>query len=524
MFNFKYKQVIPEGADTWGGFYFNKSDPVAMPWADKGVLVVIKPYQVELQRYGDEGGILKTVTGEIFRSDMIYDVSFGIVDVNSTDVRIFVTVDGKTLFDETITDATLHGASGYFGAIAPAGGVQVTLNDLSGNDKHYNKLTELPLDAMIADKANWTDFSWAHYTPKPEFGDGTVSIASTTETKWALAGYKKQKFRNTEFQFKYRQTAAENDSKTANYGVLSWSFDSSVTNLSWNKAGGVMVTFEPDKTVLYAKGDADNGAVPKSDLTLENGKTYDMTFSFCQISANQLRVVLKVDGKEWFNEVYTDAMLANSAGYFNFGTRDNTSATIEKTGKVVVPEPDPEPGYKVVDVTDMLADTSNWTLGYDNPTFATGSITAKTADGFSIGGYNTPVELDTVYRFKYKNVRATGWYDGFYLGFKAANIYWLDGGVQVDFNDDSTVLHCFNGSQAVLETTQSPSIESGKEYEIEFGLLKAGDDTVKVHLKINGTPYFADVEVKNSVFVTTPLYFGIFSRGSEATISKPDAK
>ena len=87
--------------------------------------------------------------------------------------------------------------------------MQVTLNDLSGNDKHYNNLTELPLDAMIADKANWTDFSWAHYTPKPEFGDGTVSIASTTETKWALAGYKKQKFRNTEFQFKYRQTAAE---------------------------------------------------------------------------------------------------------------------------------------------------------------------------------------------------------------------------------------------------------------------------------------------------------------------------
>lgn len=88
-------------------------------------------------------------------------------------------------------------------------------------------------------------------------------------------------------------------------------------------------------------------------------------------------MVLKVDGKEWFNEVYTDAMLANSAGYFNFGTRDNTSATIEKTGKVVVPEPDPEPGYKVVDVTDMLADTSNWTLGYDNPTFATGASRRK---------------------------------------------------------------------------------------------------------------------------------------------------
>ena len=516
VFNFKYKQVIPEKTDNWGGFYFNKSDPVAMPWADKGVLVVIKPNQVELQRYGDEGGILKTVTGEIFRSDMIYDVSFGIVDVNSTDVRIFVTVDGKTLFDETITDATLHGASGYFGAIAPAGGVQVTLNDLSGNDKHYNNLTELPLDAMIADKANWTDFSWAHFTTKPVFGDGTVSVTSTTEGYATLAGYSKEKYRNTEFQFKYQQRAAANDD--GNYGLVIWTFDSNVTNLTWN-SGGVMVAFEHGKTVLYAYGDAQNVPIAKSDLALEDGRTYDMTFSVCQISANQLRVVLKVDGEEWFNEVYTDAMLANTAGYFNVGACRDASATIEKTGKVVVPEPDPEPGYKVVDVTDMLADTANWTLGYDAPTFAPGSITAKTADGFSVGGYNTPVELDTVYRFKYKNVRATGWYDGFYLGFKPANIYWADGGVQVDFNDDSTVLHCFNGSQAVLETTQSPSIESGKEYEIEFGLLKAGDDTVKVHLKINGTPYFADVEVKNSVFVTTPLYFGIFSRGSEATIS-----
>lgn len=38
---------------------------------------------------------------------------------------------------------------------------------------------------------------------------------------------------------------------------------------------------------------------PRVISRLENGKTYDMTFSFCQISANQLRVVLKVDGKEW---------------------------------------------------------------------------------------------------------------------------------------------------------------------------------------------------------------------------------
>jgi len=225
---------------------------------------------------------------------------------------------------------------------------------------------------------------------------------------------------------------------------------------------------------------------------------------------------LKINGTPYFADVEVkNSVFVTTPLYFGIFSR-GSEATISTM--------EDGPHYMLVDVTKMLADTSNWTMGYDAPTFAEGSITAKTADGFSIGGYNTPVELGTVYRFKYKNVRATGWYDGFYLGFKPENIYWADGGVQVDFNDDSTVLHCFNGSQAVLETTQSPSIESGKEYEIEFGLLKAGDDTVKVHLKINGTPYFADVEVKNSVFVTTPLYFGIFSRGSEATISTPNAK
>ncbi|MFR7742536.1 MAG: hypothetical protein ACLU3I_04005 [Acutalibacteraceae bacterium] len=123
--------------------------------------------------------------------------------------------------------------------------MRVTLNDLSGNDKHYNNLTELPLDAMIADTANWTDFSWACSYAEAEFGDGTVSIACYDRRRtMALAGYKKQKFRNTEFQFKYRQTAAEMTARLPTTASLIWSFDSSVTNLSWNKAGGVMVAFE----------------------------------------------------------------------------------------------------------------------------------------------------------------------------------------------------------------------------------------------------------------------------------------
>jgi len=525
VFNFKYKQVIPEGADTWGGFYFNKSDPVAMPWADKGVLVVIKPYQVELQRYGDEGGILKTVTGEFFRSDMIYDVSFGIVDVNSTDVRIFVTVDGKTLFDETITDATLHGASGYFGAIAPAGGVQVTLNDLSGNDKHYNNLTELPLDAMIADKANWTDFSWAHFTTKPVFGDGTVSVTSTTEGYATLAGYSKEKYRNTEFQFKYQQRAAANDD--GNYGLVIWTFDSNVTNLTWN-SGGVMVAFEHGQTVLYAYGDAQNVPVAKSDLALEDGRTYDMTFSVCQISANQLRVVLKVDGEEWFNEVYTDSKLANTAGYFCFGSVNTASVTIEKTGKAVVPDPEPEPTYDVVDVTELLADTKNWTTGWNKAlTFENGNVTADgdLSSTYSVGGYNGKTYKNTIFRFKYTRTRyADDGYDGFTLGSGPDNVYWGAGGIYVDFNKDSAVLRCIGkDKQAVFVTSEVPSLNDGQSYNIEFGIIDVNESTVKVLLKINDKTYF-ERELTNSDFVGEEFYFGIIAVKSKATISKPDAK
>ena len=523
VFNFKYKQVLPETAGKWGGFYFNLNDPVAMPWADKGVLVVIKEKQVELQIRGDKNYESVIASGEIFRSDMIYDVSFGIVAVNSTDVRIFVTVDGKTLFDETITDATLHGAGGYFGAIACPGGVQVTLNDLSGNAKHYNKTTELPLDTLIADTANWTDFSWAGFKTAPTFGDGTVSIAGTTETAYALAGYKKEKYRNTEFQLKYTQTTGEGN----DYGAIIWSFENSVTNLPWN-SGGVMIAFENGKATLYARGDAGLIAKTTSGLTLDNGKTYDISLSVCQIAANQLRVIVKVDGAEWFNEVYTDSKLANTAGYFCFGGINTASVTIEKTGKAVVPDPEPEPTYGVVDVTELLADTKNWTTGWNKAlTFENGSVTADgdLSSTYSVGGYNGKTYKNTIFRFKYTRTRyADDGYDGFTLGSGPDNVYWGAGGIYVDFNKDSAVLRCIGkDKQAVFVTSEVPSLNDGQSYNIEFGIIDVNESTVKVLLKINDKTYF-EKELTSSDFVGEEFYFGIIAVKSKATISKPDAK
>ena len=80
-----------------------------------------------------------------------------------------------SLSSETITDATLHGASGYFGAIAPAGGVQVTLNDLSGNDKPTGGYRDVFFSNTTPDGVNnsGTFFPWrysASYPRLEQFG------------------------------------------------------------------------------------------------------------------------------------------------------------------------------------------------------------------------------------------------------------------------------------------------------------------------------------------------------------------
>ena len=274
---------------------------------------------------------------------------------------------------------------------------------------------------------------------------------------------------------------------------------------------------------------ADAEIANKTDVVLTSVAGNEKAIGYISLGAlNDTVKAVKVDGAEWFNEVYTDSKLANTAGYFCFGGINTASVTIEKTGKAVVPDPEPEPTYDVVDVTELLSDTKNWTTGWNKAlTFENGSVTADgdLSSTYSVGGYNGKTYKNTIFRFKYTRTRyADDGYDGFTLGSGPDNVYWGAGGIYVDFNKDSAVLRCIGkDKQAVFVTTEVPSLNDGQSYNIEFGIIDVNESTVKVLLKINDKAYF-EKELTSSDFVGEEFYFGIIAVKSKATISKPDAK
>ncbi len=170
VLHFKYRLTFSEdaaAAGEWGGLYFNAGGAEMYPWTGTGILACIKSDVIELQVYED-GTRTKflTNTENLLDSSKTYRMTFGMYDVNSTDVRIVLTADDVTLFDETVTSAKLHSLSGYFGASASDAGVRAELGSL-GNKINVATLVR-------------SEGSWKTYTGNaPEFKDGSLSITSS---------------------------------------------------------------------------------------------------------------------------------------------------------------------------------------------------------------------------------------------------------------------------------------------------------------------------------------------------------
>ena len=224
-------------AGEWGGLYFNAGGAEVYPWTGTGILACIKSDVIELQVYED-GTRTKflTNTENLLDSSKTYRMTFGMYDVNSTDVRIVMTADDVTLFDETITSAKLHSLTGYFGASASDAGVRAELGSL-GNKINVSTLVR-------------SEGSWKTYTGNaPEFKDGSLSITSS-EASYELAAFADEKFSGKVFNFKYKQVIPE--------GADTWGgfyFNKSdPVAMPWADKG-VLVVIKPYQVELQRYGD-----------------------------------------------------------------------------------------------------------------------------------------------------------------------------------------------------------------------------------------------------------------------------
>ena len=261
IFRFDYQQTYAAGNDNWGGFYFNMGDAADIPYSQKCILVVAKSNQTELQVYDSVNKLVTRVSKFAFESGKTYRVEFGLYDVNATDVRAVLKVNGVEILSYTAEDNKyLYSAEGRFGVMSASNGMNVTLGSVG---------TKLTIDSLIEDEENWktSDGSAA-----PKFIADKMVLDGPTDT-----GYVGEKFTNRVLHFEYTGTFSEN----------AWSglyFNNGSTAVQPETGTGILARIYSDKVELkvYENGTCTQTLTNTKNL-LQSGKTYRMTFGMYDI-------------------------------------------------------------------------------------------------------------------------------------------------------------------------------------------------------------------------------------------------
>ena len=537
LMRFKYTQTLPETTNPWGGIYFTVGGSTTAPWSNSGILVVMKPDQVELQFRGASSHEMAVKTGEIIKNGVEYEITFGMYTINATDVRVIMLLDGIELFNEVITDEALVNAETYFGVYATNETTVVvkTIEPVEATEDEYTSMT---VDSMIDDAENWKDFKHGNADAATPVIDSTsVTVQGTSGN--SLAGYNVA-HKNVVYRFKYTQ-----DITNGGYGGFYISLNQA-NNIPWNTRG-VMITSSANYLAIQAFATAYNStsfiSQQDKDNKFESNKEYDIEFGFYDVSDTIVRVVLKVDGEEIFNIPTDNEALRSATGYFGVITSGAAKVTLTKTGEVTPepPEPsepstepsEPEETYTELTVDAMLADTANWkdfvwaSSSSASPTFQNGSMSLKGTATNNLAGYNTAYK-NTVYKFKYTHDYTSSGGSGFYINLTTPNnIPWNSCGIRVMSSSKLTLQAwkaATNTNKVIEETNVTDMFVNGVTYEIEFGMYDISETEVRIILRVNGKEIF-NVTSAEEVFRSATGYFGVEVSGSAvtATISGVEA-
>lgn len=114
------------GGTNWISFGTRMQNVEIQPWGTQGYIFLVKEDVIELQKFNNGKTFYFTIPNEYLKNDTEYEVEFGAVTMgNGESVRIYLVVDGKTLFDYIDLDDQVA-KPGYFSIYSAGAKAEIT--------------------------------------------------------------------------------------------------------------------------------------------------------------------------------------------------------------------------------------------------------------------------------------------------------------------------------------------------------------------------------------------------------------
>ena len=126
----KFKLKLSDITDSkWISIGVRTQNPLVQPWSTQAYIFLIKESVIELQKFNSGKTFYFTIDNDYFELNREYEVEFGAVTTGDGEsVRIYLTVDGKTLFDYIDAEYPVE-KKGYFAIYSAGGKAEISASD-----------------------------------------------------------------------------------------------------------------------------------------------------------------------------------------------------------------------------------------------------------------------------------------------------------------------------------------------------------------------------------------------------------
>ena len=126
----KFKLTLSDVDDSkWISFGVRAQNPLVQPWNTPCYVFLVKESVIELQKFNSGKSFYFSIDNDYLKNDTEYEVEFGAVTTGDGEsVRIYLTVDGQTLFDYIDAEFQVD-KTGYFSVYSAGGKADIAASD-----------------------------------------------------------------------------------------------------------------------------------------------------------------------------------------------------------------------------------------------------------------------------------------------------------------------------------------------------------------------------------------------------------